>query len=119
MGQDGSTVRRGDADVDDRKPGVVRGRSPKRGKCTYRRGGVCVEHGPGAKLCWIPMKVPNPAPGEKKTTRHYYYSCDVGPRGKVLRQTRLSFGAVRKEDNPRRQEDSTNGDFENTPTAGK
>ena len=46
------------------------------------------------------MKVPNPAPGQKKTTRHYYYVCDVGPGGRVLRQPRLSFRATVKEDNP-------------------
>ena len=84
-----------------------------------QEGGVCVRHGQGARLCWKPVKVPNPAPGQKKTTRHYYYVCDVGPGGRVLRQPRLSFRAIIKEENPKEQEDNTKGAFDTTPTAGK
>ena len=31
-------------------------------------------------------------------TREYFYRCDVGPRGRGLRQTRISFGRVTEDD---------------------
>ena len=47
-------------------------------------------------------------------TRHYYYSCDVGPRGRGrLKQTTLSFRKTtptRPEDNPRGDEDRDRND---------
>ena len=91
-------------DVD--KSGVRRhGGQRERDECVYRRGGVCEKHGPGAKLYWKPLNKPAPGPGGKMVTRHYYYSCDVGPRGRGrLKQTTLSFRKTtptRPEDNPR------------------
>ena len=62
--------------------------------CVYLKGGVCVQHGPGAKRKW--------KPGNKKETimlvgggtktvskREYYWKCDVGPGGKKSIQTRI------------------------------
>ena len=74
---------------------------------------------PGAKLHWKPVKVPNPEPWGKKTTKKYYYVCDIGPRGGILRQPRLSFRAKLEEDNPRSEDNNTHNISTTTPSLGK
>ena len=44
------------------------------------------------------MEKPTPGPGGRLVTREYFYRCDVGPRGRGLRQTRISFGRVTEDD---------------------
>ena len=122
-GHAGTVVRRGDRtrDVGVRSGGLP-GRSPTtRKKCEYKKGGVCSIHGPGARLTWKPVRVPNPAPGEKKTTRLYSYVCEVGPGGGALRQPRLSFRASLKDDNLDGQGEYAHevGTTSTTSTAGK
>ena len=77
------------------RPGL-RGRGDD---CVYRRGGDCTRHGPGAKLYWKPLRPPVAGPDGVLKTRKYYYSCDIGPRGRGrLRQQRLSFRKTTPED---------------------
>ena len=67
-------------------PGTV---SPGSRVCTYRKGGVCDVHGPGAKYHWRPIKKEDQVPGPdgKLKTRHYFWVCKLGPKGRgMLRQ---------------------------------
>ena len=61
--------------------------------CVYLKGGICDQHGPGAKRRWRLRKKEtiNLVGAGVKTvmTREYYYTCDVGPGGKKNIQTRL------------------------------
>ena len=83
------------------------GPSTRRQSCVYRRGGNCTTHGPGAQRYWRPLGTPRRGPRGNMVTREYYYSCDIGPRGRGrLRQARLPFRNF--EDNPS-QEDSGRG----------
>ena len=99
--------------------GGAQGGSPATKGCVYTKGGTCSRHGPGAKLHWKPVKVRNPAPGGKKTTKQYYYTCDIGPKGGALRQPRLSFRAKLEEDNPRIEDNNTQTISTTTPSLGK
>ena len=51
-------------------------------------------YGPGAKWKWRPVPVKNPGPGGRRSTKEYYWKCDVNLRGKGLRQTKISFGQL-------------------------
>ena len=60
----------------------------------YRKGGVCKEHGPGAKERWKPIyKVVTDKEGKQTTvsSKKYFLVCDTGLGNKKLRQTTLSF----------------------------
>ena len=62
--------------------------------CPYRKGGVCKEHGPGAKERWKPIyKVVTDKEGKQTTvsSKKYFLVCDTGLGNKKLRQTTLSF----------------------------
>ena len=70
-------------------------RRPSTGPCVYKKGGVCSLHGPGARRRWKPVRtreVGADGAVRMKTTRLYYYECDVGDKG-VRRQNKLSFGS--------------------------
>ena len=76
------------------KPGLSRNKV-----CSYSKRGVCAVHGPGAKEHWRPIRDPVPGPDGKLVTRQYYWVCpkeEIGPRGGILRQSRLSFGGMRR-----------------------
>ena len=67
-------------------------------KCSYTGKGICLLHGPGAKLRWKPrMKKVTDKKGVtrlvKLDERHYFYVCNLGPRvGKgTLKQTSISM----------------------------
>ena len=62
-------------------------------RCTHTKSGVCSVHGPGAKWCWEPVPVGKRKMGQngKLMTKRYFWKCEVGRNGKVLRQTRISF----------------------------
>ena len=88
--------------------------------CTYRKGGVCDIHGPGAKYHWKPIRNPVPGPDGKLLTRRYYWVCEIGPKGRgKLRQTKLSFGGMRRstggDDNDDSRPDNT---LDSTTTGG-
>ena len=59
--------------------------------CHHTKDGVCDLHGPGAKWIWRPVPVKNPVPGGKKTRKQHYWECEVNVRGKMMKQTRISF----------------------------
>ena len=67
-----------------------------RTRCQFLKGGVCKEHGEGARKHWKPVMTTFTGPnGEerRKMTKKLYYVCDLDMSGrKKLRQTRLSFG---------------------------
>ena len=73
-------------------------------ECQHLRGGVCILHGPGAKMKYKPKMTVTTGPDGKKIrtmTKEHYYQCDLAPpsplvvgeggRGGKLRQTQLSF----------------------------
>ena len=72
--------------------------------CEHKKGGVCVLHGPGAKLRWKPIgpKIVTYVNGKKKTSynKDYFYVCDLGllGSGKTMKQTMLSLLAVKTTD---------------------
>ena len=64
--------------------------------CEYRSCGVCLHHGPGAKLRWKPkgymMELYKDGFMSKKLNKEYFYVCDLDLRGRgKLKQTVLSF----------------------------
>ena len=65
-------------------------------KCVYMRGGVCVEHGEGARKHYKPVVTRETSPGggvTVKKTRKMFYVCDLELSGRRrLTQSRLSFG---------------------------
>ena len=67
--------------------------------CSYSKGGgVCDIHGPGAKYHWRPIRKEDqmPGPDGKVKTRHYYWVCKLGPKGRgILRQQKLQLSVVR------------------------
>ena len=73
-------------------------------KCEHKKGGICLLHGPGAKLRMRPIgpKIVSYVNGRKKTSfeKEYFYVCDLGPMGsgKKLKQTKLSFLAMKTTD---------------------
>ena len=91
--------------------------------CHYRRGGVCTEHGPGAKRHWKPTWKKTVGRGGRvqyEYTRTYYYTCDLGPNGRAVGQQRLSFSRTApptNQDVPD-DEDTTQGDLGQQPTTG-
>ena len=56
--------------------------------CVHKKGGICEVHGAGAKLRWRPAKGRG---GKWDGKRQYFYECDLGPAGNVVRQQRLPF----------------------------
>ena len=55
-------------------------------ECQYLKGGVCMTHGPGAKLKHKPvMTVTKGVDGKTKREmkRHYYYDCNVAPAWQI------------------------------------
>ena len=72
-------------------------------RCTQTRSGVCSVHGPGAKWCWEPIPVGRrkPGPNGKLITKKYLWKCEVSRSGKMMRQTRLSFGRSIEDENKR------------------
>ena len=60
--------------------------------CQHDEKGVCSLHGPGAKWVWRPVPVKKPAPGGKKTKKEYYWRCEMNVKGKMMKQTKISFG---------------------------
>ena len=67
-----------------------------RTRCLFLKGGVCKEHGEGARKHWKPVMTTFTGPNaeeRRKMTKKLNYVCDLdmSPR-KKLRQTRLSFG---------------------------
>ena len=93
------TRRRGSRTTDDEGEGIVRAsddNARRRGvACRYRRGGLCLTHGPGATRKWKPDYRRVVGQMGQMTTekgRQYYYICDLGAIGR-LRQTRLPFAA--------------------------
>ena len=76
---------------DDRGPS----KNVDRSKCQYKKGGNCVEHGPGAKAKFRPGFKWTAGPDGGRTRTYYrqkYYECDLDPRGKgKLKQTQLTF----------------------------
>ena len=92
------------------RPDVMQRRTPKPGLnktkvCSYRKGGICVIHGPGAREHWRPIRDPVPGPSGKLITRQYYWVCpkeEMGPKGRgILRQSKLSFGGMRRQSDNR------------------
>ena len=67
--------------------------------CSYSKGGgLCDIHGPGAKSHWRPIRKEDqmPGPDGKMKTRHYYWVCKLGPKGRgILRQQKLQLSVVR------------------------
>ena len=53
--------------------------------CVHKKGGICLLHGPGAKLRWKPIgpKIVTYVNGKKKTSynKDYFYVCDLGLLG--------------------------------------
>ena len=87
-----------DSSVNVMTPGMPAGAvGGTRRVCHHSRDGVCDIHGPGAR--WIYKLVPlkNPVPGGKRTRKQYYWECEVNMRGKMMKQTRISFGKVMNE----------------------
>ena len=75
----------------------TRVKTKKAKKCTYLKGGVCKEHGEGARLKWKPVTTWEAGPDGrrvKNVTRKYEYVCDLDMvDGRKLEQRRLSFAA--------------------------
>ena len=69
--------------------------TPLRVKCVYKRGGVCKEHGKGAKKHSRPVVTREVGPGGEivvTKSKKMFYVCDLSlERGRRLRQSRLSF----------------------------
>ena len=89
-------------------------------ECQHSRGGVCHLHGPGASLHWRPARRTGRGRGRGGSNgyrREYYYSCDLGPRGRGrLRQSSLSFARTTNDDNNR--DNTTSDDFTSTTHTG-
>ena len=77
-------------DDDDDDQGA-QGDSSKMIKCSFKKGGICHLHGPGATKRWKPVPLKTVGPDGKRFEKKYFYVCDLGARGR-LRQTKLSFG---------------------------
>ena len=60
--------------------------------CIHDEKGVCSLHGPGAKWVWRPVPVKKPTPGGKKTRKEHYWRCEMNKKGKMMTQTKISFG---------------------------
>ena len=91
--------------------------------CSYTRGGICHLHGPGARRMWRPARRGARGRHGEDYTRVYSYVCDLGPRGRGLRQATLSFGRTTLPGVTRRQEerqrDTKQGELgDDTPTGG-
>ena len=81
---------------------------------------MCTIHGPGAKRHWRPVwkKVVGP---EGRVTHEYsrvtYYTCDLGPGGRTVGQTRLSFVKTTLPENSKK-DDTDQGDLGDDPPTG-
>ena len=62
--------------------------------CEHKKGGICTIHGAGAKLKWRPAtkgtRGRGGARGKWDGQREYFYACDLGPTGNVMKQKKLS-----------------------------
>ena len=63
------------------------------GMCSYTKGGICSQHGPGAKRKWRPVSRGDGGVWDKNNKR-YYYVCDLSMSARKLKQTKLSFEPV-------------------------
>ena len=116
------TQRTGQDDIDSSvnvmTPGMPAGAvGGTRRVCHHSRDGVCDIHGPGAR--WIYKLVPlkNPVPGGKRTRKQHYWECEVNMRGKMMKQTRISFGKVMNEMS--KGDNKGNDGTKNTRTMGE
>ena len=90
-GQD-STELSNDAILPGTSVGAVGGIPGSPRACQHDEKGVCSLHGPGAKWVWRPVPVKRPAPGGKKTRKEHYWRCEMNVKGKMMTQTKISFG---------------------------
>ena len=76
-------------------PGVF-----SRKECVHTRDGTCHTHGPGARWRWkpIPPAQRTVGPDGKIKKRLYFWSCEVGPGGKNLRQAKMMFKKKEEDD---------------------
>ena len=94
-------------------PGVTTGAARGRGEgervglgvfdkkeCVHTRDGTCHTHGPGARWRWkpIPPAQRTVGPDGKVKKRLYFWSCEVGPGGKNLRQAKMMFKKKEEDD---------------------
>ena len=111
------------------RPEVIQRGTPRQGLnktkvCSYKKGGVCVIHGPGAREHWRPIRDPVPGPSGKLITRQYYWVCpkeEIGPKGRgILRQSKLSFGGMRRQSDNRDEGDDSRRNIvlDSTTTGG-
>ena len=69
-------------------------------ECVHTRDGTCHTHGPGARWRWkpIPPAQRTVGPDGKIRKKRYFWSCEVGPGGKNLRQARIMFKKKEEDD---------------------
>ena len=112
----------GRGDSDDNTGGYegFQGWSPTTRACRYTKEGVCKKHGPGAKRLFRPVKASTPQPRGKKTVMKYFWVCETGHRGGVLRQSKLTFSSSVLDGTPKESgRHQPRGEVSTTPSLGE
>ena len=99
----------------------ARVRTPARPRCQFLKGGVCKEHGAGAKRHWKPIIRTEIGPGgvaRAVSGRKYFYECDLDLSGRRrMSQSRLSFSQTPGRTPVRGGDDTLQGDLGSDDTS--